>query len=39
MESKMLLEQFKTWLDQSVHQVPPKTLIGKAIHYSLNQWQ
>lgn len=37
-ESKLLLEQFKTWLDKSVYQVPPKSLIGKAIHYSLNQW-
>jgi len=38
-ESKVLLEQFKTWLDKSVDQVPPKSLIGKAIHYSLNQWE
>ena len=37
-ESKLLLEQFKTWLDKSAYQVPPKSLIGKAIHYSLNQW-
>ena len=39
MESKLLLEQFKTWLDKSAYQVLPKSLIGKAIHYSLNQWQ
>ena len=38
-ESKLLLEQFKTWLDKSAYQVPPKSLIGKAIHYSLNQWE
>ena len=38
-ESKVLLEQFKTWLDKSSIQVPPKSLIGIAIHYSLNQWE
>ncbi|WP_444996928.1 IS66 family transposase [Aliikangiella sp. IMCC44359] len=33
-----LLNQFKTWLDKSALQVPPKSAIGKAIAYSLNQW-
>lgn len=33
-----LLNQFKTWLDKSALQVPPKTVLGKAIHYSLRQW-
>ncbi|MET1256577.1 IS66 family transposase [Aliikangiella maris] len=33
-----LLKQLKSWLDKSVNQVPPKSAIGKAITYSLNQW-
>lgn len=33
-----LLNQFKTWLDKSALQVPPKTALGKAIGYSLRQW-
>jgi len=37
-ESKPLLEEFKSWLEKSSVQVPPKTLIGKAVNYSLNQW-
>jgi len=34
-----LLEQFKTWLDKSALQVPPKSAVGKAIAYSLGQWK
>ena len=34
-----LLEQFRTWLDKSALQVPPKSAVGKAIAYNLNQWQ
>lgn len=33
-----LLNDFKIWLDQSVLQVPPKTLLGKAIGYTIRQW-
>jgi|TARA_R110002167_G_scaffold109392_1_gene279046 hypothetical protein len=33
-----LLTQFKDWLDKSIQQVPPKTALGKALTYSLNQW-
>jgi hypothetical protein len=29
---------YKDWLDKSIHQVPPKSTLGKAIAYSLNQW-
>lgn len=36
--AKPLLEQFKVWLDKSALQVPPKTAVGKAVSYSLNQW-
>ncbi|NOQ78419.1 MAG: IS66 family transposase [Gammaproteobacteria bacterium] len=38
-KSQPILNQFKKWLDKSVDQVPPKQLLGKAIHYALNQWQ
>jgi transposase len=38
LQSKPLLDQFKAWLDKSALQVPPKSAIGKAIAYSLNQW-
>lgn len=33
-----LLNRFKAWLDQSALQVPPKTVLGKAIGYTLRQW-
>lgn len=33
-----LLNRFKDWLDQSAMQVPPKTVLGKAIGYTLRQW-
>lgn len=34
-----LLNDFKKWLDKSIQQVLPKSAIGKAIQYSLNQWE
>jgi hypothetical protein len=37
-QSQPLLAQFKTWLDKSALQVPPKSAIGKAVAYSLRQW-
>ena len=37
-QSVALLNQFKTWLDKSALQVPPKSAVGKAIAYSLRQW-
>jgi len=33
-----LLMQLKDWLDKSAAEVPPKTALGKALAYSLNQW-
>ena len=36
--SQPLLLEFKTWLDKSAPQVPPKTSLGKALNYALNQW-
>ena len=38
-KARPLLGQFKVWLDKSVNQVPPKSAIGKAIAYSLGQWE
>ena len=33
-----VLESFKSWLDAKVREVPPSLLLGKAISYTLNQW-
>jgi transposase len=33
------LNEFKQWLDKSIQQVLPKSAIGKAIQYSLTQWE
>ena len=33
-----ILNEFKKWLDAKVEQAPPKSLLGKAISYTLNQW-
>ncbi len=35
-DAVMILVNFKTWLDKQ--SVPPKTLLGKAINYTLSQW-
>ncbi|WP_082301591.1 IS66 family transposase [Photobacterium iliopiscarium] len=37
-QSKALLDTFKKWLDKSVTEVPPKSKLGEAIRYTLNQW-
>jgi transposase len=37
-KAKPVLEEFKRWLDVKVEEVPPKSLLGKAIGYTLNQW-
>ena len=33
-----ILNEFKKWLDARVERVPPKSLLGKAINYTLGQW-
>ena len=33
-----ILNEFKKWLDAKVEQAPPKSLLGKALNYTLNQW-
>jgi transposase len=37
-KAKPILEKLKAWLDTYHPQVPPKSLLGKAIQYTLNQW-
>lgn len=34
-----ILDQFKTWLDKRSLQVPPSSTLGKAISYTLGQWE
>ena len=40
-KSGPLLDRFKTWLDEQLAdtRVLPKSAIGKAVRYALNQWQ
>lgn len=38
-KAKSLLDGFKEWLDDHVGQIPPKSLLGKAFSYALNQWE
>jgi len=38
-QAKPILAEIKTVLDEYKHQVLPKSPIGKAIAYSLNQWE
>jgi len=33
-----VLEQFKAWLEKRKCEVPPSLLLGKAVEYSLAQW-
>ena len=37
-EALPLLDEFKAWLDKTRPEVPEKSLLGKAVVYSLNQW-
>ena len=38
-KSLLLLNQLHAWLAKSVQRVLPKTKLGEAIQYSLNQWE
>jgi transposase len=38
LRAKPLLASFKSWLDALMSQLLPKSLLGKAVAYSLNQW-
>ena len=33
-----MLTEFYTWLQKHSKEIPPKSLIGKAFSYTLNQW-
>ena len=33
-----ILAEFRTWLERRAAQVPPETLLGKAVGYTLRQW-
>lgn len=37
-QSEPILEDFRKWLEKKSLQVVPKSLLGKAISYTLNQW-
>ena len=37
-EAKPLLEKFRKWLEKKSLHVVPKSLLGKAVSYSLDQW-
>lgn len=37
-ELKPLLDEFKLWLEEEKLKTLPKSLLGKAIQYTLNQW-
>ena len=37
-EAEPILAMFKAWLDKRVVEVPPSLLLGKAISYTINQW-
>jgi transposase len=38
-KSVPLLKQFKVWLDDISPKTPPQGLLGKAVSYTLNQWE
>lgn len=38
-KARPLLDEFKTWLDKSANQAPPKMALGKAVAYTLGQWE
>jgi transposase len=37
-KSKPIVDKFKLWLEELAPSVPPKSLLGKAINYTLGQW-
>ena len=37
-QARPILDRFKAWLEVHHPQVPPKSLLGKAMQYALNQW-
>ncbi|MEN7974055.1 MAG: IS66 family transposase, partial [Verrucomicrobiota bacterium] len=37
-QAKPILEKIKSWLDSKASKVLPKSLLGKAVHYTLGLW-
>lgn len=37
-ESSVIMNEFREWLEAQTTQVPPTSIIGKAVQYTLNQW-
>lgn len=37
-QTKPILDQWKTWLEDQQNSVPPKSSIGQAVNYTLNLW-
>lgn len=37
-KSQPIVKDFKKWLDSRLEKVPPTSLLGKAINYTLGQW-
>jgi transposase len=37
--SKIIIDKFKTWLDQKSVEVAPKSMLGRAIGYTNGQWK
>ena len=38
-DSKQVLSEFKSWLNDTQQKVAPKNTLGKAINYTLNYWK
>lgn len=38
-QARPILDKFHTWLSKKSLQTPPKGLLGKAVSYTLNQWE
>jgi transposase len=34
-----IFEKFYTWLTKKVNQIPPETKLGKAVNYTLSEWE
>ncbi len=38
-QAQPIFDELKTWLDTKAQRVPPQTAIGKAVNYTLDQWE
>jgi transposase len=38
LKSVPIMIEFKAWLDDLAPKLPPQTMLAKAIHYALGQW-